>query len=116
MRRKITAEFDTFDAAEKAALEIRRKFSDTKILSVRPLHPESIRLTHRHKKRFTLLPTAVTSMNYITALVETDYNYEDMNEVQKRQTSSAVLLCSERNRDAAEKIVIGKGGKIILPS
>lgn len=116
MRRKITAEFETFDAAEMAAYEIRRKFPDARILSVRPKHPESMRLTRWHGKRFTLLPTAVTTMNYITAVVETDYNYEELNEIQKRQTSSAVILCRENEIAPAESLLISKGGSILPPS
>lgn len=116
MKRRITAEFDTFDAAEMAAAEIKRRYPDARILSVHPEHPESIRLTRWHGKRFTLLPTAVTTMNYITAVSETDYNYDELNEVEKRQTSHAVLICSEKDAEPAERLLIGKGGNIMPPS
>lgn len=116
MRHKIEAEFDTFDAAEAAAFSIKRKLKGTDIVFVRPKQPESIRLSRPAGKRFTLLPTAVTSMNYITALVETDYNYEDLSEVQKRQTSSIRLICDEHSAHAAEKIIIQRGGYLLPPS
>ncbi|MBQ8725013.1 MAG: hypothetical protein IJY74_05000 [Oscillospiraceae bacterium] len=116
MRRKINAEFDTFDLAENAAYAVRRSSKGAKIQFIRPDHPESIRLSRSLRKRFTLLPTAIASMNYITALTETDYNYEDLNEVQKRQTSTIQLICDEGAAHAAEAIIIQKGGTILPPS
>ncbi len=117
MEHKLIAKFDTFDDAERTAIEISRRIYGTKILSVRPNQPESLRLTQHHGNRFTLLPTAIMSLNYITALVESDYDFEDMNEPQKRQTSTAVIMCRNKSSaEAAKKIVIGKGGNLILTS
>ena len=116
MKRRIKAEFDTFDLAEAAAMTARKTFHGTKIQLIRPEHPESIRLSRSLKRRFTLLPTAVTSMNYVTAVVETDYNYEDMNEVQKRQTSTMQIICDDEYTDAAEAVILQRGGTLLPPS
>ncbi|MBQ8687750.1 MAG: hypothetical protein IJ512_04265 [Ruminococcus sp.] len=116
MRQTIQAKFENLDTAEAAASAVRKHLQATEILAVYPEHPESIRLTHPHPRRFTLLPTAVLSQNYITALVETEYNFEDLSEIQKRQTSVIQLLCEEQFVPEAHKIITARGGTILPPS
>lgn len=116
MRQTVQAKFENFDTAEAAAFAVRKQLDTAEILSVFPEHPESIELTHPHPIRFTLLPTAVASQHYITALVETEYNYEDLNEIQKRQTSIVQLLCDDAVIPEAHKIITARGGTILPPS
>ncbi|MBQ8514824.1 MAG: hypothetical protein IJ496_05445 [Ruminococcus sp.] len=116
MKETIQAEFENLDSAEAAARAIKKQIHDAKIMAIYPEHPESIRLTRPHSKRFTLLPTAVLSQNYITALIETEYDFEDLNEVQKRQTSMVQLVCGHASVPAAHRILTGQGGTIRFPS
>lgn len=116
MRETIQAEFENLDSAEAAAHAIKKQIHDAKITAVYPEHPESIRLTRPHSRRFTLLPTAVLSQNYITALIETEYGFEDLNEIQKRQTSMVQLVCDSESVPAAHRTLTGHGGTIRLPS
>lgn len=55
-------------------------------------------------------------MNYITALVETDYNFEDIPEEKQRQTSFVEFTCDEQYIYAVEHILIQMGGSSITAS
>ena len=110
MKQTIKAEFDTLDSAERAAVAISRNIPSAKGIHVYPVNPESVQITIPHEKRYTLLPTAISSMNYITALMETDYNFEDISEEKKRQTSYAEFSCDSKNVRNAEQIILQMGG------
>ncbi|MGN0631108.1 MAG: hypothetical protein ACI4JN_07260 [Ruminococcus sp.] len=110
MKQTIKAEFDTLDSAERAAVAISRNIPSARGIHVYPENPESVQLTIPHEKRYTLLPTAIASMNYITALVETDYNFEDISEEKKRQTSFAEFSCDSKNVRSAQQIILQMGG------
>lgn len=112
MKQTIKAEFETLDSAERAAVAISKNISSARGTHVYPKNPESVQLTIPHEKRYTLLPTAVASMNYITALVETDYNFEDMNEEKQRQTSYAEFSCDSKDYHNAEQIILQMGGDL----
>ncbi|MGN0593237.1 MAG: hypothetical protein ACI4JQ_08320 [Ruminococcus sp.] len=112
MRQTIQAKFENYDTAEAAAFAVKKRLHDTQIIAIYPEHPESIALTHPHPKRFTLLPTAVLSQHYITALVETEYNYEDLSEVQKRQTAHLQIVCNTESIPAAYRILTAWGGSL----
>lgn len=116
MKKRIKSEFETIDMAEKAAIALNKKLPFIKKIHVYPLNPESVNITEHHEKHFTLLPTAVTSMNYITALVETDYNFEDIPEEKQRQTSFVEFNCDEQYIYAAEQVLIQMGGSSITAS
>lgn len=116
MKKLIKSEFETLDMAEKAAIAVNKKLPFIKKIHVYPLNPESVDITENHEKRFTLLPTAVTSMNYITALVETDYNFEDIPEEKQRQTSFVEFTCDEQYINAVEHVLIQMGGSSITAS
>lgn len=111
MRQYINAKFDTFDAAEAAAMAVKRFIGDTDIVFVRPENPLSLRLT-RNLHHFTLIPTAVTSMNYYTILQDNDYNYRKLNEIERRQTSDIRIACESSSLPTAESLIIAKGGTI----
>lgn len=110
MKQTVIAEFETLDSAERAAVAISRNVPSAKGIHVFPENPESVQLTIPHEKRYTLLPTAIASMNYITALVETEYNFEDMREDKKRQRSYAEFSCDIKNIHSAEQIILQMGG------
>lgn len=116
MNKFIKAKFDTFDDAEKAALSLNKHLNITDKIHVYPKYPESVQLTIPHEKRFTLLPTAVTSMNYYTLLVETEYNFENISEERKRQTSFIEFECDDSSVSDAEKLLIGMGASFVYPS
>ncbi len=115
MQQTIHAYFENLDTAEAAAFAVKKQVQHTEILSVKPRHPESTRLTQGTHERFTILPTAIAFPNYITALVKTEYNFEDMRETDKRQTSDVLILCDADSIPAAENILIAHGGTM-LPS
>lgn len=112
MKQIIKAEFDTLDSAEHAAVAISKNIPSARGIHIYPKNPESVQLTIPHEKRYTLLPTAVASMNYITALVETDYNFEDISEEKKCQTSYAEFSCDSKNMHNAEQIILQMGGSL----
>lgn len=116
MKKFIKAEFENIDMAEKAAIAVNKKMPFIKGIHIYPLHPESVQLTQSHAERFTLLPTAVASMNYITALVETDYNFEDISEESQRQTSFVEFTCDDNVSFEAEQILIQMGGSTSVTS
>ncbi len=116
MQQTIRAEFENFDTAEAAAFAVKKQLHSAEIITVRPDHPESLRLTFSHPTRFTLLPTAVLSQNYITALIETEYNYENLNEIQKRQTTAVQIVCNTESVEKAHGILTAHGGRILPPS
>ncbi len=113
MKHLLTAKFDTYDAAETAARAVSHEVPDTEILYVRPRHPESMRLSRPKARRFTLVPTAVTTMNYYTLLIEREPSFGNLSEVQKRQTADIGISCTAECLKKAESIIIGKGGSII---
>ncbi len=117
MKRIIKSEFETLDFAEKAAIELNKKIPSIKGIHVYPMNPESVMITDEpHEMHFTLLPTAVTSMNYITALVETEYNFEDIEESKKRKTSFVEFACDANVSRDAEQILLQMGGSPVIPS
>lgn len=111
MRQYINAKFDTLDAAEAAATAVKRALGDAGIVFLRPESPHSLRLT-RKLRHFTLIPTAVTSMNYYTILQDNDFNYRKLNEIERRQTSDLRLVCDSSSLPRAESLIIAKGGTI----
>ncbi len=111
MRQYINAKFDTFDAAESAAMAVKHNLRDAEVVFVRPESPHSLSLT-RNMHHFTLIPTAVTSMNYYTILQDNDYNYKKLNEIERRQTSHIRLTCDASSLSEAESLIIAKGGTV----
>ena len=113
---KITGEFETVEFAEFAAKHIREAISSPVKISIVQNRKSYRGLRNNehhgatHGNVFYLLPTAVTSYNYITASVTRPVNHSLISEPLLNRTATIIVQAKDSNTEAVTGILGSYGG------
>ncbi len=105
MLKSIKAEFEQFDSAEIASRKIRKNVSGIRKIKI---------TSHRMSKSstdnsyFRLIPTAVTTQNYITLSVNS--TGRNLIEPKTIQTTLLTVICTEEVSARVHSIITSSGG------
>lgn len=106
---RISAEFETPELAESAIHRVR---ASVPVRSANMVYnkssEEAVKL--RNGTVWTLLPTAVTSYNYYTAVVERPVNEDAIPEPQRRRNTTAYILCNDEQTENVKAVLNAMGG------
>ncbi len=64
----------------------------------------------RHGTLYTIIPTAVTSFNYITAVIESPSSEDTVPEPLRRRTTKAYVICEAESVNNVKAIFNAMGG------
>ena len=110
MNYHIYSSFETTDDAEAASLYLRSHYPSIGDTNVITKNPQSLPLDQEKRTRFTLIPTAVLSQNYITGLVETELDGHEILEPFCRQNAILHVVCPANDIHQASETITSLGG------
>ena len=106
---RISAEFETPELAETAIHRVRESIS---IRSANMVYnkssDEAVKL--RNGTVWTLLPTAVTSYNYCTAVMEYPATEDVIPEYERRRNTTAYIMCEDEQTENVKSVLNAMGG------
>lgn len=106
---RVSAEFETPELAENAIYRIREKVPVKSANMVyNKSSDEAMKL--RNGTVWTLLPTAVTSYNYATGLLESPATEDVIPEPERRRNTTAYIMCEDENLDTVKSVLNSMGG------
>lgn len=106
---RISAEFETPDLAETAIHHVRESASiRSASMTYNRASDEAVRL--RGGTLWTLLPTAVTSYNYTTGIIESPASEDSILEPDRKRTATAYIMCEEESTDTVKSVLTAMGG------
>lgn len=105
MLKTIQAEFEQFDSAENASRKLRRNVN-----GIRKIKITSHRMSKKtgHDTYFRLIPTAVTTQNYVTLSVTSSSGA--LSEPKLIQTTLLTVICTEEVSAQVHSILTSSGG------
>lgn len=106
---RVSAEFETPELAENAIHRVR---ANVPVRSANMIYNKSSDEAMKLKNGtvWTLLPTAVTSYNYVTAVMESPASEDVMPEPERRRNTTAYIICEDENLDAVKSVLNSMGG------
>ncbi|MDE5583800.1 MAG: hypothetical protein K2J08_08850 [Ruminococcus sp.] len=106
---RISAEFETPELAETAIMRLR---SSTNVRSVNMVYNKSAEKATRLQNgtMYTILPTAVTSYNYYTAVMESPASEDVVSEPERRRNTTVYIVCNEEDSGNVKSVLNAMGG------
>lgn len=106
---RVSAEFETPELAENAIHRVKESVPVRSASMVyNKASDEAVRL--RNGTVWTVLPTAVTSYNYITGVLEYPATENAIPEPDRRRNTTAYIMCEEENIDKVKSVLNAMGG------
>lgn len=106
---RVSAEFETPELAENAIHRVRESVPvQSASMVYNKASDEAVRL--RNGTVWTVLPTAVTSYNYVTGVLESPTTEDVMPEPERRRNTTAYIMCDEENTDTVKSVLNALGG------
>lgn len=113
---RVTAEFETPESAELALKRIRE--------SVRGVYSTNFmynRISNKAEKltggtRYTILPTGLTTHNYMTAVLESPTSRDVIPEPARSRKTTVYIVCDGSGAHEINSILTAMGGSNIDPS
>ena len=110
---RITAEFETPETAELALKKIRESvrgvYSTNFVYNRRSNEAERL----RGADIYTVMPTAVTSANYLTGKLESPASIDVIPEPARSRTTTVFIVCDGSNIQNIHSILTSSGGSNI---
>lgn len=113
---RITGEFETADIAEIVSGRIKSSVSGIRRTGIIYNHEANTLNGFKHKKKFTLLPTAITSQNYFTAVMESDISVDMIEEPRRRINAYLYIICESESANNVKSLMSAFGGMQIKVS
>lgn len=106
---RISAEFETPELAETAIMRIKES---TAVKSVNMVYNKSAEKAVKLQNGtiYTLLPTAVTSYNYYTAVMESPASEDIIAEPERRRNTTVYIVCDDENLGNVKSVLNAMGG------
>jgi len=106
---RISAEFETPELAETAIHRVRESVPvRSASMTYNKASDEAMKL--RNGTIWTVLPTAVTSYNYTTAVMESPASEDVIPEPDRRRNTTAYIMCEEEHLDKVKSVLNAMGG------
>lgn len=110
MLTRVSADFENTDMAELAARRLKESISG--VLRTGYLFDRRAeRLgNYVNKKHYTLLPMALTTFNYFTAVIESQVSENSVKEPYLRRNTTLYVICEEENEANVRSVLNALGG------
>ena len=110
MMSRISAEFESSELAEMALKRVKESVSH--VFRTGMIYNKKTDSASKlsHGTLYTVIPTAVTSFNYITAVVESPASEDVVIEPQRNITAKAFVICDAANTANVSAIFNSMGG------
>ncbi len=106
---RISAEFETPELAETAIHRVRESVPvRSASMTYNKASDEAMKL--RNGTIWTVLPTAVTSYNYMTDVMESPASEDIIPEPDRRRNTTAYRMCEEEHIDTVKSVLNAMGG------
>jgi len=107
---RVSGEFETADIAEIVSGRIKSGVKGIKRTGI-VYNREATALDGiEHKTRYTLLPTAVTTQNYFTAVIESDISKSMIEEPKLRSNAYLYIICDAESANNVRSLMLSFGG------
>lgn len=113
---RVSGEFETADIAEIVSGRIKSGVKGIKRTGIVYNREAASWEGFEHKTRFTLLPTAVTTQNYFTAVMESEISKSMMEEPKLRGNAYLYIICEAESADNVRSLMSAFGGMKIKVS
>ncbi len=113
---RISAEFETPDLAELAIRRIKESVDGVHSANIiyNKISEKALKL--RNGTLYTVIPTAVTSRNYLTAVLESPASEDVIAEPLRNRKTTAYIICESDSLNNAKAIFSAMGGlRITVP-
>lgn len=107
---RVSAEFEAVELAEAALGRIKESVGDIYKTGIVFNKKSNEASKLRHGITYTVLPTAVTTYNYITAVMESPASEDVIPEPQRRRTAMAYVICEHTSNNNVSAILNALGG------
>ncbi len=113
---RISAEFETPELAELAVKKVREKVGSvySSGLMYNRRSDEAVKL--RGGCIYTVIPTAVTTHNYITAVMESPASEDVIPEPSRRRNTRIYVICEKSQTSAVKAVFNAMGGLSVTSS
>ena len=110
MLSRISAEFESMDMAELVVGRVKQSVSG--VLRTGIIHNREAERAEKlaHGESYTLLPTAVTTHNYITATLISETTDSILEEPQRSKNSKLYIICEKESLKDVSSILNAMGG------
>ena len=107
---RIYAEFETPELAELALQRIRSRLGNvfSSGLMYNRISDKAVKL--RSGNIYTIIPTAVTAHNYITAVMESPASEDVIKEPLRSRTTRIYVICEKSDENAVKAVFSSLGG------
>ena len=110
MLKRINAEFEMPELAESALGKLREQvqgvFSTNMMYNRTSDKAEKL----RHGTLYTIIPTAVTAHNYMTAVIESPASQDVIPEPERNRKTSVYVICENSSVKAVNAVLSSAGG------
>lgn len=113
---RVSGEFETADIAEIVSGKIKSGVNGIKRTGIVYSREATALDGIDRKTRFTLLPTAVTTQNYFTAVMESDISKSMIEEPRFRSNAYIYIICEAESAMNVKSLMSAYGGMKIKVS
>lgn len=107
---RISAEFESPELAELAVSTIRNRIGGVYSTGLMYNKTSDRALSIRNGSIYTIIPTAVTTHNYITAVMESPASEDTIPEPSRSRTTRIYIVCASDKAKEASSIFSAMGG------
>lgn len=107
---RVSAEFEAPELAEASLHRVKESVSGIFRTGVIYNKRSDKAVKLRNGTIYTIIPTAVTTFNYITAVMESPASEDVMPEPSRRRTTKAYVICDADSADNVKSLLNAMGG------
>ena len=107
---RVSAEFESPELAELALNKVRERVSEIYSSGLMYNRISDRALSLRNGSIYTVIPTAVTTHNYITAVIESPSTEDVIPEPSRRRNTKLYVICSSDKASEVSGIFTALGG------
>lgn len=107
---RVSAEFEAPELAEASLHRVKESVSGIFRTGVIYNKRSDKAMKLRNGTIYTIIPTAVTTFNYITAVMESPASEDVMPEPSRRRTTKAYVICDADSTDNVKSLLNAMGG------
>lgn len=107
---RVAAEFESPEFAELALKRVRDSVSGVHSVNIMYNKESDKALKLKHGTLYTILPMAVTTYNYLTAVMESPASEDVIAEPARSRKTSAYVVCEDCSADNVSALLNAMGG------
>ena len=115
MLSRVSAEFETLDLAEAAVRKVKERCKSVHSAGIISNRSAEKAAGLQGGRIYTVIPTAVTSHNYYTAVMESPASKDTVAEPYRRRNASMYIVCDSEDINSVCAVLSSMGGSRIHP-